>query len=65
TLIFGPLGLVLGPLLGAFAGELIDGKAVERAAQIGWRAVVGVWIGMLAQIGLGLTMVTLWLVRVF
>ncbi|HEX6988658.1 MAG TPA: DUF456 family protein [Bacillota bacterium] len=65
TLIFGPLGLVLGPLLGAFAGELIDGKAVERAAQIGWRAVVGVWIGMLLQIGLGLTMVTLWLIRVF
>lgn len=65
TLIFGPIGLIVGPLLGAFAGELIDGKAAERAAQIGWRAVIGVWIGMLIQIGLGLLMVTLWVLRAF
>jgi len=65
TLLFGLVGLILGPLLGAFAGELIGGKAAAQAAEVGWAAVIGTWIGMLVKIGVGLLMVTLWVIQVF
>lgn len=65
TLVFGPIGLLVGPLLGAVAGELLSGRSTQRAAEVGWRVVAGVWIGILLQIGIGLLMVTLWAVRVF
>lgn len=36
-------GLILGPFLGALAGELIAGSPLKRAAHVG----VGTWLGML------------------
>ncbi|HSX59501.1 MAG TPA: DUF456 domain-containing protein [Tahibacter sp.] len=40
---FGIPGLVLGPFIGALAGELIAGSTVRRAAHVG----VGTWLGLL------------------
>lgn len=40
---FGLPGLILGPFVGALAGELIAGSTVRRATHVG----VGTWLGML------------------
>jgi len=38
---FPPLGLVLGPLAGAFLGELVGGKNSEQAFRSAWGSFVG------------------------
>ena len=38
---FPPLGLVLGPLAGAFLGELVGGKKSEQAFRSAWGSFVG------------------------
>jgi uncharacterized protein YqgC (DUF456 family) len=38
---FPPLGLILGPLVGAFFGELIGGKKSEQAFRSAWGSFVG------------------------
>jgi uncharacterized protein len=40
---FGILGLVLGPFVGAVAGELLSGTSVLRSTQVG----IGTWLGLL------------------
>ncbi|MGO4703778.1 DUF456 domain-containing protein [Dyella sp. 2RAB6] len=40
---FGIPGLLLGPFVGALAGELASGKSVLRSAHVG----VGTWLGLL------------------
>lgn len=42
-LFFGLPGLILGPFLGALAGELMSGSSVLRSAHVG----IGTWIGLL------------------
>lgn len=41
-LFFMPIGLLLGPFLGAMIGELIVGRPVAEAARAGWGGLVGV-----------------------
>lgn len=41
-LFFMPIGLLLGPFLGAMVGELIVGRPVGEAARAGWGGLVGV-----------------------
>ncbi|MFH5832356.1 DUF456 domain-containing protein [Halalkalibaculum sp. DA3122] len=43
---FPPAGIVAGPLLGAFAGELIAGKTTDRA----FKSALGSFAGLLASI---------------
>lgn len=40
-LILGPFGIVLGPPLGAFSGEMLAGKDSKRALQSAWGSFVG------------------------
>ncbi|SFS08621.1 hypothetical protein SAMN05216570_2433 [Dyella sp. OK004] len=40
---FGLIGLILGPFLGALAGELMAGNSVLRSAHVG----IGTWLGLL------------------
>jgi uncharacterized protein len=40
---FGILGLVLGPFVGAVAGELLSGTSVLRSTHVG----IGTWLGLL------------------
>ena len=42
-LFFGIPGIILGPFVGAVAGQLASGSRVEHAARVG----VGTWIGLL------------------
>jgi len=48
---FPPLGMFIGAIVGAFAGELIAGKEVKKALRAGW----GVFVGNMLVIVLKLT----------
>lgn len=40
---FFPIGLIIGPFIGAFAAELFFARKTERALKAGFGAVVGFW----------------------
>lgn len=48
-LFFFPLGLVAGPFLGAFAGQLISGSGMGHSSGIAFRVLLGTLVGMLAK----------------
>jgi uncharacterized protein YqgC (DUF456 family) len=63
---FGLPGLVLGPLLGALAAEYAYTRRLDASARAAWGTVLGLLAGAVAKIGLGLTMIGLfvfWLWR--
>ncbi len=65
-LFFGPPGLLLGPVLGAVAGELLRSGDPEHSLKAGFGAAVGLVCGLLARFALAFTMVGLfvwWLWR--
>ena len=49
-LFFPPLGMFIGAILGALAGELLAGKTGQKALRAGW----GVFVGNLVGVGLKL-----------
>jgi len=52
-------GLVLGPLVGAVAGELLAGRDVAQAGRAGLGAWLGFLLGSVAKLGLAATMVAI------
>jgi hypothetical protein len=58
---FGIPGIVLGPLAGAIAGELLRGRRLDESVKAGWGALVGLALGGLARLGLTLASVALFL----
>jgi hypothetical protein len=60
-LFFGPPGLLIGPVVGAVAGELLKSGEVEHSFKAGLGAVVGMVCGLLARFALAFTMVGLFL----
>lgn len=55
-LFFGLPGLILGPFLGAVAGELVSHGRVEQATRAGLATWVGLLFGTLAKLALAFTM---------
>lgn len=55
-LFFGLPGLLLGPFLGAVAGELRSGGDVTRSTQVGVATWIGLLFGTLAKVALSFTM---------
>jgi hypothetical protein len=53
---FGLPGLLLGPFLGAVAGELSAGGKLDRAARVGLGTWIGLLFGTLAKLALCFTM---------
>jgi hypothetical protein len=65
-LFFGPPGLLIGPVIGAVAGELLKSGDVEHSLKAGFGALVGMVVALLARFALAFTMVGLvlwWLWR--
>ncbi len=55
-LFFGLPGLLLGPFVGAVAGELRSGGGIRRSAHVGVATWIGLLFGTLAKIALSFTM---------
>ena len=54
---FGPVGLLLGPFVGALLGELSTGRPMEQAGRSGIGATVGLLLGTVAKLVIGLMMI--------
>ncbi len=63
-LFFGIVGLFIGPVVGAVAGEFIAGKRMVEAGRAGWGSLLGNIGGMLAKLIIALAMITIFLVTV-
>jgi uncharacterized protein YqgC (DUF456 family) len=63
-LFFGLLGLFVGPVIGAIAGELIGGKEMVKAGLAGWGTFLGSLAGMIAKLFIGLIMIVIFLMNV-
>ena len=57
-------GLIVGPVVGAIAGELVAGKRLVSAGRAGWGTLLGNVAGMLGKLTIGLVMVSWFLVAV-
>jgi len=57
-------GLLVGPVVGAFAGELVAGQRMVKAGRAGWGTLLGNLAGMLLKLILGLVMVSWFLLSV-
>lgn len=55
---FGLPGLLVGPVIGALAGELIAGKRLVEAGRAGWGALLGNLAAMIGKLLIGLVMVS-------
>ena len=64
-LFLGIPGLILGPFVGAVAGEMISHGKVEQAARAGVATWVGLLFGTLAKLALVFTMVGIFLFAYF
>jgi uncharacterized protein len=65
-LFFGPPGLLIGPVVGAVAGELLKSGELEHSLKAGFGALVGMAVALLARFALAFGMVGLvlwWLWR--
>ena len=58
-LFFGPVGILLGPIIGAIAFELIHRQDITIALKSGVGAVVGVLLGVVAKLAISVMMVGL------
>jgi uncharacterized protein YqgC (DUF456 family) len=58
---FGPLGLLFGPVIGAIAGEFLRSGNLEGSTRSGIGALVGLAAGIVANFGLAIVMVALFL----
>jgi uncharacterized protein YqgC (DUF456 family) len=61
-LFFGLPGLIVGPFVGAVAGELTSDRNLGRAGRAGVAAWIGVLIGMVAKVGLSFAMIGIFIV---
>lgn len=61
----GPIGLILGPFLGAFIGEVAFGKNTpEKAGKAAMGAVIGVFTGIVAKTIIAIAMTTWFAINV-
>ncbi len=62
---FPPVGIFLGPWLGACIGEFIAGQDFNKAMKSGLGTVVGLFSGIVFNLALSLVMLAAFLIKVF
>ena len=58
---FGPLGILVGPFLGAVIGELLARRDLGQAGRAGVGAWLGLLLGVVAKLAISITMIGLYL----
>jgi len=61
-LLFGVPGIILGPFIGAVAGELLELRSIGQAGLVGIGTVIGLAVGVAGKLAIGMTMLGLFLV---
>lgn len=61
---FNPLGILLGPFLGAFAVELLRGSDINAAMRVGFGTVIGLLGGTLVKLGIEIIMIIYFFIRI-
>ncbi|MEN5206503.1 DUF456 domain-containing protein [Stenotrophomonas terrae] len=56
-LFFMPIGLFVGPFIGALAGEYLHGRQLGQATKVGFGTWLGIVLGVALKLGLAITMV--------
>ena len=63
-LFFLPVGLVLGPFLGALVGELLAGRTLSESVRAGWGGVLGTLGSMVVKFIVAVGMICAFVVKV-
>ncbi len=63
-ILFNIPGLLVGPFIGAVAGEIISGRRTEEAVKVGFGTVVGLAGGAFFKVLLAISMITVYVVSV-
>ena len=56
-LFFMPIGLFVGPFLGALGGEYLHGRQLGQATKVGFGTWLGIVLGVAIKLGLAVAMV--------
>jgi uncharacterized protein YqgC (DUF456 family) len=64
-LVFGIPGLLLGPFIGAVAGEMIGGRQLREASKVGFGTWLGLALGAALKIALLFAMIGIFLTALF
>ncbi len=56
-LFFMPIGLFVGPFLGALGGEYLHGRELGQATKVGFGTWLGIVLGVAFKLGLGMAMI--------
>ena len=62
--IFGPLGIVLGPFLGAVIAELLRRTEINQAIRVGFGTLIGILGGTLLKIFIEIIMILYFFVKI-
>jgi len=62
---FPPFGILIGPMIGAFIGEIIDGKTANRAVRPAFGSFIGFLSSIFLRFGLSIVMAYVFVVEVF
>lgn len=62
---FFPIGLIIGPFLGAVLAELLVRKKTAQAVRSGIGASIGFWVALPVKLGLATVMITWFILRVW
>ncbi len=65
TFVWGPWMILVGPFVGAVAGELISGKELGEAAKSGGGAFIGFLAGMMLKLFVGCIMAAIIFIKLF
>ncbi len=60
----GPAGIIIGPFLGALAGELLNGFPLDRALRSSFASLVGLLGGIIVKLGIEVAMIIWFLKRI-
>lgn len=63
-LFFLPLGLLVGPFVGALLGELLSGRSVEESVRAGWGGLLGTLGSIVVKFAVAVTMTAAFVIKV-